>query len=162
GGLDTRRMLTKGVTIDGGGKTSPIKTLVTIGTPHLGSPIADLIALKFADRIPFFAPLTAATDAALGGLLKQFGISLNGLHDLASEASDHFNQANPDQKGVKYLSVAGGGRTTPPPTSQFFKPFHDFMQLHSRGREPDDGVVAVSSAKWGDFDSNLWPADHAD
>ena len=36
------------------------------------------------------------------------------------------------------------------------------LKAHSKDRELSDGVVAVSSAKWGIFDPNLWLGDHAD
>ena len=55
GGLDSRRMITKGCVIEVNGEKTAVQTLATIGTPHRGSPVADLVALKFLDKIPFMA-----------------------------------------------------------------------------------------------------------
>jgi triacylglycerol lipase len=162
GGLDSRRMISKGFSFQVNGEKTAIQTLATIGTPHRGSPVADLVALKFLDKIPFLAGAVKEPEAALSRVLGHFRISLDGLHDLTSESADHFNSANPNQKGVNYLSFAGGGRTGLVPTSTFFLPYYEFIKAHVRGREVSDGVVAVSSAVWGTFDPNLWPADHAD
>jgi triacylglycerol lipase len=162
GGLDSRRMITINPLIEANGEKVAIRTLATVSTPHRGSPVADLVALKFLEKIPFLAPALKESEAALAKVLGHFRISLDGLHDLTSESADHFNAANPILKTVKYLSVAGGGRPGAIPTSRFFLPFHEFIAVHSKGREISDGVVTVSSAKWGDFDPNLWPGDHAD
>jgi triacylglycerol lipase len=162
GGLDARRLITRTPAIQAKAGASEIRTLATIGTPHRGSPIADLVALKFLDHIPLLSSTVKDADVALGKLLAHFRISLDGLHDLTSEAAQHFNAANPDRPTVRYLSVAGRGRDGGVPTSGFFLPYYLFIQAHSLGREQSDGVVTVSSAKWGDFDPNLWPADHAD
>ena len=45
---------------------------------------------------------------------------------------------------------------------RFFLPYQAFTKAHLRGQEISDGVVTVSSAKWGIFDPHLWPGDHAD
>lgn len=162
GGLDSRSLLTKSPSIQTSKGKVVIKTLVTIGTPHQGSPIADLIALKFLDKIPFLGPAVGQAGIALNQVLGHFRISLNGLHDLTSESAARFNSANPNQKSVQYRSYAGGGRPGAIPTSLFFLPYHEFITAHSLGEEISDGVVTVSSAKFGDFDSDLWPTDHAD
>ena len=162
GGLDSRRMIAQNPTFDANGARSVVRTLATISTPHRGSPIADLVALKFLEHIPLLSSVAKETDAALGKLLAHFRISLDGLHDLTSESADRFNAANPDQPNVKYLSYAGGGRPGPIPTSQFLLPFYRFIQAHSKSHEPNDGLVTISSAKCGIFDPGLWPSDHAD
>jgi len=162
GGLDARRMISKSPTITSNERKSSIQTLATISTPHRGSPIADLIALKFLERIPFLPSVSGESQAALSKLLEHFRISLEGLHDLTSGSAEHFNSANPNEPSVKYLSFAGGGRSGLVPTSRFFLPYYEFIKVQSGGREESDGVVTVSSARWGDFDPNLWPGDHAD
>lgn len=162
GGLDSRRMISKGCFIEAHGEKTSIQTLATIGTPHRGSPVADLVALKFLDKIPLVAAALKQPEAALSEILGHFRISLEGLHDLTSESADHFNSANPNQTAVNYLSFAGGGRAGLVPTSGFFLPYYEFIKAHVRGREVSDGVVTVSSAMWGTFDPNLWPGDHAD
>ena len=162
GGLDSRRMISKGAFIEANGEKIAIQTLATIGTPHRGSPVADLVALKFLDKIPLLADALKEPEAALSRILGHFRISLDGLNDLTSESAEHFNSANPDQTSVKYLSFAGGGRPGLVPVSKFFLPYYLFIKAHVRGREVSDGVVTVSSAMWGTFDPILWPGDHAD
>jgi triacylglycerol lipase len=162
GGLDSRRMISKGGAIEANGEKATIQTLATIGTPHRGSPVADLVSLKFLNKIPFLAEALKEPEAALSKILGHFRISLDGLHDLTSESADHFNSVNPNNTAVNYLSFAGGGRAGLVPTSSFFLPYYEFIKAHVKGREVSDGVVAVSSAMWGTFDPDLWPADHAD
>jgi triacylglycerol lipase len=162
GGLDSRLMISKDPAIEVNGEKVAIQTLVTIGTPHRGSPVADLVALKFLDTIPLLSGVLKDSGVALAKLLAHFRISLDGLHDLTSESAERFNATTPDQPSVRYLSIAGGGRPGPIPTSRFFLPYYEFLKLHSKGRELSDGVVTVSSAQWGTFDQNLWPGDHAD
>jgi triacylglycerol lipase len=162
GGLDARRMICKGTAIAVNGEQTPIQTLATIGTPHLGTPVADLVALQFLNRIPLLAGAVQQPEAALANVLAHFRISLDGLHDLTSASAHNFNLANPNQSGVNYLSFAGGGRPGLVRTCNFFLPYYEFIKAHGRGREDSDGMVPVSSAIWGTFDSNLWPADHAD
>jgi triacylglycerol lipase len=52
GGLDSRRMISKGYLIEANGEKTAIQTLATIGTPHRGSPVADLVILNFLNKIP--------------------------------------------------------------------------------------------------------------
>jgi hypothetical protein len=96
-----------------------IRSIVTISTPHRGSPVADVVSLKFRDKIPVLVPALGQLEEALGKILGHFRISLDGLHDLTSESAEQFNSANPDRPSVKYLSFAGGGRPGPVPTSRF-------------------------------------------
>ena len=163
GGLDARRMISEDPTIDIGASRVPVKALATIATPHRGSPIADVVALKFLSLIPVIAPVLSGAENALGNVLAHFRISLDGLHDLTSEAADHFKADCPDQPKVRYMSYAGAGRPGRlAATSLFFLPYHEFIRAQTRGREDSDGVVTVSSARYGEFDETLWPGDHAD
>jgi len=160
GGLDARRMISQDPMIQSGGVSATVQTLATIGTPHRGSPIADLVAGEYVPKVPVLAPVLAAAQMALGNVLEHFQISLQGLNDLTTRACRDFNPKFPDHAGVKYLSYAGGGRRGVFPTSGFFLPYYEFIRLGDG--EVSDGVVAVSSAQWTGFDPNLWPADHAE
>src|SRR5207247_9370225 len=86
GGLDARCAISKNI----GGVVEHVATLVTIGTPHLGSPVADRIA---AGGVP-------------GVNLK---INQRALHDLTTTAARRFNAEMPDdaQHDVRYRYVAG-------------------------------------------------------
>ena len=158
GGLDARRMISKDPFIS----AVPVKTLATIGTPHRGSPIADVVHGELVPKLHLFAPVLESAKALLGDVLGHFGISLKGLRDLTTKAATQFNIDFPDHEGVHYLSYGGKGRQGffRPPTSQFMFPYYEFIRIVDG--EGSDGVVPVSSAQWKNFDSDLWPADHLD
>ena len=160
GGLDARRLISESPFIKVGGSVVPVKSLATIGTPHRGSPVADVVALKFVPQPALLVPVFEAAKAALGDVANHFGISLEGLNDLTSAAAIEFNKEVRDHKDVNYFSFAGEGRSGLLHTSGFFVPYHAFMRLATG--EANDGVVSVSSAKWAGFDPKLWPCDHAD
>ena len=157
GGLDARRMISKDSLISG----VAVKTVSTIGTPHLGSPIADVVAGELVPKLPLLTPVLDAAKTLLGDVLGTFGVSLKGLQDLTTKSAKQFNIDFPDHDGVKYFSYGGKGR---PgffhPTSHFFFPYYEFIRIVDG--EVSDGVVSVSSAQWKNFDSDLWPGDHLD
>jgi triacylglycerol lipase len=160
GGLDARRMIAEDPAIQVGPVKVPVKTLAMVGTPHRGSPIADLVAGEFVPRVHVLEVILDAAKGGLGDILGKFHVSLEGLNDLTTRAADDFNSHVLDNPAVKYLSYGGKGRSSFKPTSGFFLPFHAFIQLGYG--EANDGVVPVSSARWTNFDEDLWPADHAD
>src|SRR5437879_9419049 len=77
GGLDARYAISRL------GLADRVASLVTIGAPHLGTPLAD-------------APFARATARLLG---------VAALADLAPDALERFNHAVPDVAGVAYCSV---------------------------------------------------------
>jgi triacylglycerol lipase len=157
GGLDARRLISENPRIEVGASQIPVKALATIGTPHRGSPIADVVALQYVPKLPLIAPVLAAAKAALGDVLQHFRISLNGLHDLTTASARDFNSQFPDRLGVTYSSCAGVGRPGLVPTSGFFLPYRAFIRICEG--ESSDGEVPLSSAQWTGFDPDLWPAD---
>jgi triacylglycerol lipase len=77
GGLDSRWMLSPA---NPNRIQVPIRSLTTIGTPHEGSPIADLI--ESPGQLSFFAGLPfGMIQDPLGPILSALGISLNGLRN---------------------------------------------------------------------------------
>jgi triacylglycerol lipase len=157
GGLDSRFMLSPA---NPGRITVPIRSLTTIGTPHQGSPIADLLDHP-ADLIPFPQLPFGAAINPLGAALGKLGISLDGLRNLTTEyCKQVFNPTYIDAPQVSYHSVAGSGRAEFPPTAALFLLFHQYIT--ARTGEANDGLVATTSAQWGTFDANTWPIDHAE
>src|SRR5947207_3344402 len=149
GGLDARHAITHDPDV-----ASRVHTLVTIGTPHFGSPIADL-----------FSPAMKLHDI--------FGLETNGLekledktslHDLTTSAGEAFERANPNQPGVTYHTIAGVGRQPDHAlafhTSDFFSGPFVFMLFHMR--MANDGVVPADSAARHGKLWDTWPTDHAD
>jgi triacylglycerol lipase len=160
GGLDTRFL------ISSLGYASKIASLTTMGTPHRGSPLADL-ALGITHS------LTTSQEDALLAITKVLGPNVSGeqlqkaLLDLAEASAPAFNHANPDAPSVAYYSYAGfstllgvhapdgackvAGSDVPDPGS-----LPGFLQLSGPivgGLElrPNDGVVPVDSADWTGF-----------
>ena len=136
GGLDSRYMISRL------GMADYVAALVTICTPHRGSPFADWLQ-RHINNTPL-AP----------NLLKLLGLDWPSLRDLTCESLEMFNSQTPDMPGVKYYSVAAA--TTPLAVPKFM--LHTYAL--TRELEGDnDGIVSVKSAKWGTF-LGTWPVDH--
>jgi triacylglycerol lipase len=141
GGLDARHAISRV-----SGFSDRVATLVTIGTPHRGSPVADAIANRSGSLFPHIPTF----------LLDKLESNAPALHDLTTEVGVHFDETTPDVNGVRYIEVAGDAS----------KGGHElflFQLAAVIGRingEVNDGVVTRSSALRGHehFD---WPVDHA-
>lgn len=155
GGLDSRMMLSLNVD----NVAAHIASLTTISTPHRGSPVADFLVASF-DGFGWKLLQRWRAWRIKNVLEKKLKCSLAGLYDLTSAAGEEFNQTYRDHVSVKYFSVAGRGRSTDPVTAKLLSLTHKYI-LRKTG-ELNDGLVSVSSAKWGEFEEALWPADHAD
>ena len=170
GGLDCRYAATK---LDG-----RISAIVTIGTGHRGSSIAD-VAL---------GDLPGPLEDALAFTLDLFGDSISGdsnvraaTAQLSTKGAEAFNLAYPDRPSVAYFSIAGrthGARgdidcATPAEPAfiarydQFTDPVNPLFAVpvlifDSESPRPTyDGMVTVPSARWGTFLGCI-PADHTD
>jgi len=143
GGLDARHAIT-----NVSGVAERVATLVTIGTPHRGSPVADAIKNgtgPLIDKIPEFirARLRPNTGA---------------LNDLTTEFGKSFDEQTSDKEGVRYFNIAGDASRAP----------HElllFRLAEEIGRitgEVNDGVVTRSSAQRATHKHlEDWPFDHA-
>ena len=144
-----------------------IAAVVTVATPHRGSPVAD-VALGLAP-----GDSTAALDV-LGDF---FGISTNGsttsfagaLQSLSSAGAAQFNADTPDVPTIPYFSVAGrsnlaGSDACAPAAAPFMAtwdgdvdpigaellPIVAILAAASLPATPtNDGLVTVDSATWG-------------
>jgi triacylglycerol lipase len=114
GGLDARYAISRL------GLEGRVASLVTVGTPHLGTPLADL-ALK---GIPASA--------------------VRALSDLTVSALERFNREVPDAEGVAYCSVAAHSGLLE--TNPLLWPSHAYL---SQKAGPNDGLVPASSQRWG-------------
>ncbi len=144
GGMDSRFMISK---LD---MADRILSLTTIGTPHRGSPIADLVG--------------AAAPPGFDQVVQSAGIDIKGIADLTTTACARFNQDVPDSPKVRYFSVAS--RFEPP--RLLGVPVGVLALTHDivRNKEGDnDGVVSVESARFGERRENwtfleIWPGNH--
>lgn len=156
GGLDSRFLLSP---VNGSRLEAPVRSLTTIGTPHQGSPVADLVDHPL-DLSPFPHLPFGAAASPLQHVLDALGISLDGLRDLTTSICQAFSARFSNDPSVAYFSCAGTGRPNFPQTAALFLPFHQY--IFARTGQPNDGMVALDSAQWGTFDAATWPADHAE
>ena len=146
GGLDARHAITNRNDI-----VTRVKTLVTIGTPHQGSPVADAIMKKAGTLFEAIPPV-------LFGQLKNSG---KALHDLTIEASIPRDANTADQNGVRYIEVAGDAQKADS-ESFLFRMAAEIGKLTPG--VVNDGVVTESSAlrnKPEHQHLENWPVDHA-
>jgi triacylglycerol lipase len=145
GGLDARWLISKL------GYADRVLALVTIATPHHGTPLADLLLGAAGSKA------TAAADALIGVL----GWSLDGAREMTVDNMEHrFNPSVPDAPGVTYLSYSGSAA----PFGAGHKGWLHAELLASwaildSGHIDSDGVVPEASGHWGAFQGAV-PADH--
>ena len=87
GGLDSRFMISKL------GMAGQVLSLTTIGTPHHGSPIADIVV--------------KGSNPVLNKFVEHLGVDIKGVFDLTSDACRKFNDSIPDAPSVRYFSTGG-------------------------------------------------------
>lgn len=136
GGLDARYALAKL------GLASKVRALVTIGTPHRGTPIADLAT---------DGPLVLARKA-----LAALGMPMDAIDWLSTSALARFNEDIRDVPGVRYACVVGGIRQPTTPVPLAISPIHAYLR---RVAGPNDGLVPMSSQYWGETLAEI-EADH--
>ncbi|SFI99790.1 triacylglycerol lipase [Nitrosomonas sp. Nm34] len=136
-----------------------ITSLTTIGTPHKGSPLADLFFLGFNPLVELLK-LWFNVDEFMESL-SELGITKDGIHDLTTVAMRIFNQEYEDNPNVSYFWVAGIGRGgSLNKTSYDLSLTHTYIQMVTQ--EDNDGAVALSSAMHGEAIGEPWLADHLD
>jgi triacylglycerol esterase/lipase EstA (alpha/beta hydrolase family) len=154
GGLDARRLIS---TLGYGDRVS---ALVTVATPHQGTPVCDM-ALGYlpGPGMDVLAWLLNLLGAA-GGNQSDAEASFNSLSQRYVQAE--FNPANPNDPRVSYVSWTGK-------TCLLGEDCGDecdveivaaYLILKDAAGD-NDGMVPVSSAPWGDYRGTV-PADHFD
>ena len=143
GGLDARHAITHVADV-----AERVATLVTIGTPHRGSPVADAIAGRadpLLEHIPRF-------------IVDQLQRNAGALDELTTVIARRFDDATPDMEGVRYIEVAGDASLG----GQELLLFRLSAAIGRLTGEINDGVVTKWSAHR-DGNEHLadWPVDHA-
>jgi triacylglycerol lipase len=136
GGLDARYALAKL------GLATRVRSLVTIGTPHRGTPIADLM-------------LSGALDWPRR-LAKTAGMPLEALEWLSTASLEKFNAEITDVPGVRYTCVVGGLRHDATPVPLPLVAAHAYLRKVAGA---NDGLVPITSQYWGETLAEI-EADH--
>jgi triacylglycerol lipase len=143
GGLDARHALTHFPAL-----ARRVDTLVTIGTPHRGSPVADAINRRTD-------PLLSHIPTLIVEALRQ---NAGALHDLTTDVCARFDDTTPDLPGVRYINLAGNAASG----SHELLLFELAAEIGRLTNEVNDGVVTRTSALRA-HNEHLqdWPVDHA-
>ena len=143
GGLDSR------YAISHLGMDRYVASLTTINTPHRGC----VFAQELMDRLP--ASLVRWIGIRYNAIFQKLGdLSPNfiaGVTDLRADACARFNEDTPDRPGILYQSVMSTMRKA---GSAPFPLNLTYPLVKKYDREANDGLVTLSSAKWGDFLGN--------
>jgi triacylglycerol lipase len=141
GGLDMRHALANVP-----GVKERVATLVTIGTPHAGSTVADAVQIgagPIFDAVPFFIreALTA------------------GLHDLTTARVAEFNRKTAKVAGPRYIAIAGNAALG----AHELLLFQLASVVGQQTGQVTDGVVTRASALPAGYEQPFddWPVDHA-
>lgn len=136
GGLDARYC----ATVLG---SNQIYSITTIGTPHLGSPLAD------------WAWDQAQNNRFWYWLLKLMGYDLKGrrfLQEITTTAMKRFNDKVPNRSDVRYFSVRTRARLSEGNLSGFLIMPAKWLegQGHYLNANGNDGLVPFDSQQWGE------------
>ena len=132
GGLDARYAISQL------GLGPRVASLTTIGTPHLGTPLANAGNALFG---------------AINRMLRRF-FDLVAFGDLTRQGMVAFNAKVPDASGVAYASIVGRSRRLR--TNPLLWPSHLYLAELSGA---NDGVVPATSQSWGEVIREI-DADH--
>jgi triacylglycerol esterase/lipase EstA (alpha/beta hydrolase family) len=166
GGLDARYIAS--VLEEATHPSNRIASITTISSPHHGTLIGDVLT-GVVDLSPFDGFLIDGVTEAAASI---FGLEGDDLttqaEQMSTQGMQEFNEVVPDIEGIYYSSWAG--RTCPitdilcqlsnsgEVVSSLFVITHAFLNLAAG---PNDGLVTVESAQWGEFMGEI-PADHID
>lgn len=136
GGLEARYMISML------GMEDKVASLTTLATPHQGSTMADFIIRHAADKqllgvvLDLYAKIIGDTNPE----------SLNAGIELTTARMKQFNKTVINSESVYYQSYACAI------DGNFFNPFWKAMyKIIAEKEGANDGLVSVSSAKWGNF-----------
>lgn len=140
GGLDSRYAISRL------GLAPYVASLTTVNTPHRGCIFAKDLLATLPKRV--LGQMESKYNAIFHKLGDAHPDFLGGVKDLASDSAEQFNAETPDMDGILYQSVTStmkNGHSAAFPLNLTWK----LVKKHDQ--EENDGLVARSSAKWGDF-----------
>ena len=136
GGLDARYAVSRL------GLASRVRTVLSVSTPHRGSPFADFCRDHLQRQIGLYA------------MLERAGIDVGSGRDLTTDAAAAFNRGTPDAPGVRYLAVTSGA-----PVDSLSFPLRSAGRIIEAAEGANDGLVSAASSAWGETIDH-WPLDH--
>ena len=136
GGLDARYMITRL------GMERHVSALLTITTPHRGSPFADWCLRNLGRRLGWLR------------IARMLGLDIDSMKDLTTESCRRFNEEVPDSPNVRYFSISAARPLLRVPPFAYAS-----HKLISAAEGDNDGLVSVKSSTWGTH-LGTWPADH--
>jgi triacylglycerol lipase len=134
GGLDARRLLADE------SWQERILSVTTIGTPHLGSSLADFAKLRVG---------------RVYRILEALKIDPQGCLDVTRKAAHRFHERFAPPANIPCFSVAGD-----PPAHDVCWPLRRLHAVLSEIEGPNDGLVSVESAEAFGRPLPIWPVDH--
>jgi triacylglycerol lipase len=136
GGLDARYAVGKL------GLDKNVAAIVTITTPHRGSPFADWVVRNIGQRL------------RINQLLKFLDLDWSAIGDVTTDHCAAFNERVPDVPGIGYFSISAARPW------QRVAPFamHSHRVVYNLEGE-NDGLVSLKSSPWGTH-LGTWQADH--
>lgn len=145
GGLDARYMISRlrprGI---------KVASLVTIATPHRGSPFADYLVDSDAGS-PLHLP-------RLYSVIRRAGLGTSAFGQLTTRYMRHeFNPRVPDDQAVRYFSY-GAMIDEPSLLGAFRVPYGVIWEKEGE----NDGLVSVRSSRWGEYKGTLVGVSHLD
>ncbi len=143
GGLDARHMIShlqpKGVNVH---------SLVTVASPHHGSAFADYV---FEQIGPEHLP-------SLYKFVEGIGMDTGAFQQLTRRyMAEQFNPRTPDDPDVRYFSY---GAVVDAPA--LLSPFRQSYKVIAEAEGPNDGLVSVTSSRWGTYKGTLIGVSHLD
>jgi triacylglycerol lipase len=136
GGLDARYAVAKL------GLASHVAAIVTVTSPHRGSPLADWVVQHLGKRMRGI------------DLVRFLGLDLQAIHDLTTTRCAAFNEEVTDVPAVRYFSVSAKQHVDRMPVFAL----HSHRLIHAAEGD-NDGMVSVKSSTWGKH-LGVWPVDH--
>ena len=144
GGLDARHAITNRADI-----VQNVKTLVTIGTPHRGSEVADAV-------VDSAGPLVKVIPSSILAMLRA---KVGAFRDLTTRSCIAFDDSTHDAPGVRYMEVAGDASKA----GSELVLFNLAAKIGKITSQINDGVVTRNSAlRRVQSHEHLedWPVDH--
>jgi triacylglycerol lipase len=115
-----------------------VRSVTTVSTPHHGTYVADWVCAHYQDSLPLMRTL------------EMFGLSMEAIRDCQPAACRAFNASTPDAPGVSYFSYGAAV-----PLSRVSPMLRRCWSLLTAAEGPNDGLVSVRSARWGEYRETL-------